>query len=249
MPTLILEHSDHAGADRLAPLLRDRGHRLDVRRLHAGDPLPPDLDDVDGVISCGGPADPIDDAGHDWMAGEVALLREAHESGLPVVGLCLGSQLLARALGGTVARLEDGIELGWHSVRLTPGGREDPVYAGVAWDSMQLHHHRWHVTAPPEGARVLAGSERTPVQAWGLGLRTYAFQYHLEAHRDRLAEWCEAEPQAITEAGTDRAALDAGTEAHWEAAARLADRVFDRLALLVMPLDRRVAGVARDLHH
>jgi len=249
MPTLILEHSDFSGADRLAPLLRDRGHRLDVRRLHAGDALPVDLDGVDAVVTCGGQADPLDDEGHEWMAGELTLLRTAHESGLPVVGFCLGSQLLARALGGTVERLEGGIELGWHSVRLTPAGRDEAIFAGIPWDSPQLHHHRWQVASPPPEATVLAASDATPVQAWRCGMRTYGFQYHLEADRNRLDQWCEADPSIVSDAGTSREALEEGTAAHWESAARLADHVFDRLAQLVMPLDRRQMGVARDLHH
>ena len=80
-------------------------------------------------------------------------------------------------------------------------------------------------------------------------MRSYGFQYHLEAHRERIGQWCEQDPGSLSEAGVTREGIDAGTEAHWESAARLADRVFDRLAMLVMPLDRRVAGIARDLHH
>jgi GMP synthase-like glutamine amidotransferase len=249
MPTLILEHSDLSGADRLATLLRDRGHRLDVRRLHAGDDLPSDLDGIDAVVTCGGEADPTDEAGNAWMAPELDLLRAAHDSGRSVIGLCLGSQLLARALGGELSRLDGGIELGWHSVTLTPAGRDDPVFAGIGWDSVQLHHHRWQVSAPPPETSVLASSDRTPVQAWRCGMRSYGFQYHLEANRGRLAAWAAADADGVREAGTTIEALDAGTDAHWESAARLADHVFDRIAGLVMPLDRRVAGVARDLHH
>ena len=249
MSTLILEHSDHSGADRFTPLLRDRGHRLDIRRLHHGDSLPSDLDGVDAIVSCGGAPNPLDDAEHPWMAAEVDLLREAHASDRAVIGICLGSQLLARALGGTVARLEGGIELGWMPVRLTPDGREDPVFAGVAWESRQLHAHRWHVSELPPGSTLLASSDRCRVQAWRCGMRSYGFQYHLEAHHDSIGQWCSQDPASLSEAGTTREAIDAGTEAHWESAARLADRVFDRLAMLVMPLDRRVAGIARDLHH
>ena len=106
MPTLIIEHSDLTGADRLGEVLRDRGHRLNIVRLHRGDALPNDLDEVDAVITCGGPQDPCDDS-VEWMSGQLDLLRRADALQMPVVGICLGSQLLARALGGSVAKIPD----------------------------------------------------------------------------------------------------------------------------------------------
>ncbi|MFK7959537.1 MAG: type 1 glutamine amidotransferase [Phycisphaerales bacterium] len=252
MATLILEHSDMARADRFGTILRDQGHRLEVRRLHAGDALPNDLDGIDAVVSFGGPMEvtAAAEAEHPWMTGELALLRQAHETDRPVVGICLGNQLLARALGGTVERLGDpGIELGWHDVDLTPAGRDDPIFAGAPWSAVQLQAHRWHVSEVPEGAEVLARSELCPVQVWRSGLRTYGIQYHPESHADRLGQWCDAEPGDVADSGQSREKIDADTERHWPAMARINDRLFERIALLVMPLDRRFAGIAKDIHH
>jgi len=248
MATLILEHSDQSNAGRLGTALRDHGHRLDVRRLHRGDAVPGDLDHVDAVISCGGPASPVDDS-VDWMAAELALLRDAHEAGLPVVGVCLGNQLLARALGGTVSPLDGAPGYGWDEVRLTPAGREDPLFAGVAWSSPQMQWHAYHVSETPAEARVLAASERTPVEAWALGLRTYGFQYHFEASRRELAMWADDEPDALAKVGLTRAELDAQTDANYDAFARLGERLAKTIALVLMPVDRRYAGVVKDLHH
>ena len=247
MATIIFQHCDECGSDRFGVILRDLGHRLDVRNLHRGDPVPDDLTGVDAVVSCGGVGAPTDD--RPWLDAEKAFLRAAHESDIPVVGFCLGSQILAHALGGETSPLAGGEEFGWHTVSLTPAGRDDPVYAGMAWDSIQLHAHSLHVTTPPDGARVLARSDRTPVQAWAVGQRTYAFQYHPEANADRAAQWAARDPKSLAASGQSLTAFESQTQKHWPEMARLSDRLFERLALCVMPLDRRFAGIAKDIHH
>ncbi|NNF41555.1 MAG: type 1 glutamine amidotransferase [Phycisphaerales bacterium] len=248
MPTLVIEHSALTGSDRFGEILRDCGHRLDVRRVYLDDPLPPDLDGIDAVVACGGPQSPLAED-IPWMNREIEILRDAHAAAIPIVAFCLGSQLLGRALGATITPLEGGIEAGWHDVTLLPAGREDPVFAGHAWTSVQLHWHRMQVGDLPPDARVLARSARTPVQSWAIGLRTYAFQYHPEAHAGRGLQWADDEPGDLKEASISRDRLEADTKECFPAAARLADRLFERLALMVMPLDRRFAGIAKDLHH
>jgi GMP synthase (glutamine-hydrolysing) len=251
MATLILEHSDVTGSDRFGEILRDHAHRLNVIQAHRGEAIPTGLEGVDAVVCCGGPQSPLDDE-LDWLGPEMNLLRLAHEAELPVVGLCLGCQLLARALGGEVRQFDssDGatIEAGWHEVKLTPVGREDPIFAGIAWNSMQLHWHRFHVVRPPEGARVLASSALTPVQAWALGLRTYGIQYHPESFPHTIESWADDDPAALEEAGLTRSQLRADTEKHYPHFARLAQRLFESMMLLMMPVDRRY-GLVKDLHH
>lgn len=248
MATLVLEHSDLARSARLGAALRDHGHRLDIRRLHRGERVPADLDGIDGIVVMGGGFDPVDDT-QPWMGAELALLKAAHEAQTPILGICLGCQLLARALGGSVERLEGGIEFGWHEVALTPVGREDPLLQGIPWRSMQIHHHAWHVTKLPEGAKPLARSARTPIQAWTCGVRTWGIQYHPEASAETIRRWMDEEPQVLAESGQARDAVEAASAAHDVDHARLADRLFERVALLQMPLDRRFAGIAKALHH
>jgi GMP synthase (glutamine-hydrolysing) len=248
MATVILEHSDRTRSDRLGEILRNHGHRLRVIQLHHDDPVPPDLDGIDAIISCGGPQSPLDDS-LDWLEPQMELIRQAHASAVPILGLCLGCQIVTRALGGEVAELEGGPEIGWHEVRLTSTGREDPLYAGHAWSSMQIHWHRFHAATPPPGARVLAASDRTPVQAWALGLRTYAIQYHPESYPETIDGWAEQDPATVDQAGLSRETLRAQTDEHYQAMARLASRIFELVALVLMPLDRRFAGIVKDLHH
>ncbi len=247
MAIVVLQHSPSAGAMRLGAALRDYGHGLRVIDLHAGEPVPRDLDDTDGIVSTGGHMSAH--GSHEWLEPEMELLRRADDADLPVIGLCLGCQILTRALGGDVGPVEGGIELGWHEVALTPAGAEDPLHAGIAWTSMQLHWHREQATRPPDGARVLATSQRCPVQAWTRGLRTYGFQYHAEAEADTIETWASEHPEDLKEAGITLDELRAQTAAHFESYARLTGRLFESIALLLVPADRRYQGVVRDLHH
>jgi GMP synthase (glutamine-hydrolysing) len=243
----VFEHSPSTGALRLGAALRDYGLRLNHVHLYAGDPVPDDLDDVDGVVSAGGRQSPLDD--EPWLEAELAYLRDAHEAGLPVVGICLGNQLLARALGGAVGPMAGGLELGWREVALTPGGCEDPLYAGLPWHGLQFHWHRFEVSKPPEGARVLAKSDKCAVQAWALGLRTYGLQYHPEVYPETIETWIAEDPAAFDEAGITPDQLRSQTREFYRPFARLRDRLFETMALRLLPADHRVAGLVKDLHH
>lgn len=248
MAILVFEHSDSTGTERLGETLRDIGHRLNVLRLHEGDAVPPDLDDVDGIISCGGPQAAYDDS-TDWLEPQMSLMRQAHELQMPIVGLCLGSQILARALGGTVERMSGGIEFGWQEVRLNPVGREDPLHAGVAWNAMMFQHHRDQVSQLPPGAKLLASSARCKVQTWTAGLRSYGFQHHPEVTIETIERWMREEPEALTESGLAADQVRRDTQKHYPAFERLTQRLFDNIAMLLMPVDRRYSGLVKDLHY
>ena len=247
MSIVILEHGPSTGAMRLAAALRDYGHRIRVIELHAGAAVPADLDDTDGIVATGGNYSANDT--EPWLAPEMEFLARADAAQLPVIGICLGSQVLARALGGEVGKMDGGIELGWHEVALTPVGAEDPLYAGIAWTSMQFHWHRDEVTKMPDGARVLATSQRCQAQAWAHGLRTYGFQYHPEVYADTPEAWAARHPDDLLKAGTTRDALKTGTAEHYRAFERLSCRLFESIAMLLVPADRRYQGLVKDLHH
>jgi GMP synthase-like glutamine amidotransferase len=244
---IVFEHGASTGALHLGASLRDHGHKLRVVALHAGEPVPADLDEVDGVVSTGGRQSPLDD--QPWMEPQLEYLRRAHDAGLTVIGICLGCQLLARALGGEVAGMDDGIELGWQDVSLTPVGAEDPLHAGIAWKALQLHWHRYEVAKVPPGARVLATSQRCPVQAWSLGLRTYGFQYHPEVYPGTIETWAAEEPRDLDEAGIKLEMLRSQTKEFYRPFARLRNRLFESIALDLVPADRRNQGLIKDLHH
>ncbi len=247
MAIIVFEHTDISTVLRLGATLRDYGHKLDIRRLHDGGTVPVDLDDVHGVIACGGPYSANGD--EPWIAEEQAYLKAAHEAGVPVFAICFGCQQLAKALGGAVGPLDGGSEIGWHDVHLSNAGKDDPLHTGVPWTTPQVHWHNEHVTEPPPGGRVLASSTRTPVQAFAVGLTTYAVQYHPEYVPQTITQLIEDEPEALAAADLTAEELLEQTRAKYPGMERVTQRMFESIALFLMPLDRRYKGLVKDLHH
>lgn len=246
MSTLIIDHHPVSPPGRCLEILRTYGHKVRLVRTHAGDTVPTDLDGIDAIVSCGGEQSACEpDAA---MEAECALLAAAHAASVPVLGLCLGAQLLARALGGEVAKLADGPEVGFLEVALTPAGREDPLWKGIPWWSHQYLSHEDEVRTAPPGARILASSRRTPIQAFAVGSFTYGVQYHPEFTRDIVTgHWTK--PGRFTDAGGGTEELMRQVDVHQEAFDRHAERFFESVALFLMPLDRLHAGVTREVEH
>ena len=237
MAILIIEHSELTGSDRLGQRLLENGHRLVVVRVHLGEQLPSDLDEIDGVISCGGPQDP--NCNEPWVAQELALLKTADALEVPVFGMCLGSQLLARALGGEVSRCERP-EMGWYDVRLTEQGYADFILSGQPWDGPQFHWHHWEVSKLPEEATLLASSERCGVQAWMKGISSYAVQFHPECTAQRIESWILDDAVQLEQAGISPAAIEKDTDKNFESYTRLTDRLFEAISQLLMPMHTRL---------
>jgi GMP synthase (glutamine-hydrolysing) len=233
MAILVFQHDDHNTAGRLGLTLRDHGFDLDVRRLHRGDPLPPDLDEVEGVISLGG-APNLDDprSDHPWMDAELAFLKAAHDRALPVIGVCLGHQLIAAALGGEVAKAQ-APERGFGRVSLTPAAHTDEAFAGIAWDSPQFQHHSREVVKLPEGAVLMASSKACKVQAFKAGVRTYGFQYHFEVDRETIAKFVRENKRDFYDAGLTFDDVRAQADRDYPMFARLADRLCVNLATYI----------------
>lgn len=243
MPIIVFQHGARLGPGRLGATLRDHGFHLDIRRLDVlgARGIPPDFDDVQGVISLCGEQN-IGEP-HDWMEPEAAYLREAHRRQLPLIGFCLGHQLIAHALGGKVARMPR-YHLGFERVRINPTGQTETMLAGIAWESPQFEHHGYEVTELPPDATLLAESDECRVEAFRAGLRTYAFQYHFEADRATIERW-GAEGSAILERnGVTPAEFAARCERCYPAFARLADRLCVNLATYLFPVERRLRSSA-----
>lgn len=236
MSLLVFQHVAAETPALLGAILQNYGHRLRVVALYAGEPIPLDLDDVDGIISMGGPMNVADAAQYPWIAPEMAYLKTAHEAGVPIVGICLGAQLLATALGGEVAAMPTP-EVGWHPVNLAFPGTTDPIYGGITWKSTQLHLHGQEVTKLPSGAVPLAGSKQCRTQAFRVGLRSYGFQYHFEYDRADI-EWLSRDPM-VAAAGANAPQIVKDISVHFDAYRRLGDRLGHNLAMLLFPIEKR----------
>ena len=204
-PWAILQHVAHEGPGSIAGALGGAGIVHRVHRLDLGDALPA-VDGIGGLVVMGGPMGVHDDDTHSWLAPERDLLREAVGLDLPILGVCLGAQQLAAALGAAVTTGPDE-EVGAGEVELTGPGRRDPVfgpeYHGLSGTTVAcVHWHRDTFTLP-EGAVHLAATRRFPHQAFRVGARAYGLQFHVEVDADLAAAWGPLLPHGVTLAGSD----------------------------------------------
>ena len=185
---LVFQHMEagHPG------IFRDclRGDRIDWHavRLDRGEPIP-ELRGFDALWVMGGPQDVWEEAEHPWLADEKAAIREAVRGrAMPFLGICLGHQLLADALGGKVEPAA-APEIGVFEVVLNGGAADHPLFAGLPERSRFLQWHRAEVRRPPQGASVLATSPRCAIQAIAVGARAFGLQCHAEVDQAILDEW------------------------------------------------------------
>lgn len=238
MPILVIEHDARNSAGILGRVLVDHGLRLQTARLHRGENIPEDLDDLDGIVSMGGANSATDDA-LPWLAAETTLLQRAHDRGIPILGICLGAQVLARALGGQVSRCGSP-KSGLGRVDLTPAGREDPLFRGLPWFGEWPDWHEDEISEAPPDARILARSEHCSVEAFACGIFSYGIQFHPEWSAEDLAGRCEAESNA---------AAAATVRDQSEMVGRQAARFAENVAAYLLPVERVNAGIAKDIHH
>jgi len=199
---LVLQHEPNEGPGLLASALEREGFQVDarLRRVEPGD------EDAPLVVVMGGPQAAYQASDHPFLLDELRLLRARLERGLPSLGVCLGSQLLAAAAGARVFRGERGVELGPLPVQRTVEGSKDEVFFTLPPRFVALH---WHGDTWDEvpGATLLASTERYPQQAFRVGL-SYGLQFHPELTGSMFLEWADAAPEEVAAAGVDRASLD-----------------------------------------
>jgi GMP synthase-like glutamine amidotransferase len=208
---LVVENDPSDDACRLGDWLTGAGVRLDTLRPHAGDPIPADLTGHRGLVVLGGVQDAYDapdgTPGAPWFPALKALLRVARRDRVPTLGVCLGGQLIAEAFGGVVERSPLGYELGPRLVGKRDAAAQDPLFGPVPFLLDVLQFHVDDITEPPAGAVVLAASPGRPHQAFRLGDRMWALQFHIECDLPMLMSWVDEDPARLDELGLDRAVL------------------------------------------
>jgi GMP synthase (glutamine-hydrolysing) len=204
---LIVRNAERSGPGRLLPWLRDEG--LDVVEL-AGAEAPGRPDGYDAVVLLGGGFLPDDDAHAPWLPAQRDLTRRAVAEGVPLLGICLGAQVLAVAEGGRVEGSYGVPERGSCAVELREEAGGDRLLAGLPRRFRAIQNHRDQITRIPPGSAHLAQSDACPVQVFRVGECAWGVQFHPEAGADRLDGWDEA---ALAEKGLDLAALRAEAQA------------------------------------
>jgi len=199
-PWAVLQHVAHEGPGTIARVLDVNGVTAHVTRLDLGAPLP-SAPELGGLVVMGGPMGVRDTEGFPWLEGERALIRDAVAAGLPVLGVCLGAQQLAAALGADVTTGAVD-EVGPGQVELTADGRRDPVlgpeYNGLSGTAVPCVHWHRDTFGLPDGAVHLAATRAYPHQAFRVGTRTYGFQFHVEVDEPLAEAWRPLLPRGIT---------------------------------------------------
>lgn len=184
---LVFQHVPYEPLGTLDPLLKECGFRIRYVNFGREPESCPALDKYEALIVLGGPmnADQIDS--HPNLITEVNIIREALDRDMSILGICLGAQLLAKALGGSVAQLDER-EIGWYDVELTAAGESDPVLSTFASTQEVFQWHEDGISLPP-GAVLLASSDACNVQAFRHGEHAYGFQFHLEVDPSLIERW------------------------------------------------------------
>jgi GMP synthase-like glutamine amidotransferase len=183
-PVLVLQHIDRGGPGLFAEFLEEQGIPWALRRPDRGDPLPRDLDAYSGLCLCGGTQSVNDrDA---WIREEIGLTREAARQGRPVIGHCLGGQIISRALGGEVTR-SPAEEFGWQPLRRSRSAAAAHWLGGLSSSLTAMQWHNECFSLPP-GAEPLLEGDVCPLQAFAAG-PLLAMQFHVELTEELIRHW------------------------------------------------------------
>ncbi len=191
---LVVQHQDDCPPALVGDWLVEAGCALDVRRPYAGDDLPDDLRDHDVLLVLGGSMGANDDEDHEWLGPTKGLVLDAAQRHTPTLGICLGHQLVAVALGGDVDCNPRGQQLGLLPMGWTDEASRDDLMCTLVKTPRGVQWNDDIVTALPTGTVVLAQTERGEVQVARFGSTVWGVQLHPEVDEHILAEWAAEDP-------------------------------------------------------
>lgn len=186
---LVIQHVPHERLGTFEDAFKTAGCTIRPLNSYEAKGAWPDLGDIEGIVSMGGPQSVYDQAKYPWMAKELALLREAVKRELPVLGVCLGAQMLAAALGANVAKNPQK-EIGWFPLMREPAADGDPLCAPFGQTETAFQWHGDTFTLP-KGAVRLFSSPLCQEQAFRYGTNVYGFQCHLEVTEAIIRAWMQ----------------------------------------------------------
>ncbi len=183
----VFQHVPHEILGNLDPLLRASGFRIRYVNFGRQPDARPDISRYYGLVVLGGPMNCDESARYPHLTTEIELIQEAIASGKPVLGICLGAQLVARALGARVSK-NPVKEIGWYDLRPTEAGKSDPLFRALATRQkiFQWHGDTFEI---PDGATHLATSPDCRNQAFRFGDYVYGLQFHLEVDEPMIRRW------------------------------------------------------------
>ncbi|MDE2485273.1 MAG: type 1 glutamine amidotransferase [candidate division NC10 bacterium] len=186
-PVLVLQHIGCETPGIFLDVLQAQKRPVETVRLYEGDRAPDDLSPFAGLLVMGGPMSVNDEADYPWLRAEDRLLKEALALDFPTLGICLGSQLIAKAAGGTI-RQGSRKEIGWYQVHLTMAARHDRLF-GLFPESIEVFEWHGEYFDTPPGAVNLARSTLYECQAFSIGRHVYGLLFHLEVTASMVSDW------------------------------------------------------------
>ena len=227
----VLQHTPCETLGSIEEVLHGNEIEIGYIETHAGMKVPGEFANRAGLIVMGGPMGVYEHAKYPFLRDEMRLIESALKLGKPVLGICLGSQLLASVLGAEVKKGERK-ELGWHEVTLSEFAAEDPIFAGVKPEFTPFH---WHgdIFALPKEAVGLASSRQTSHQAFRYGKNAYGILFHLEVTRGQIAQMLLDFADELREAGGSAADINEQTPRHLPPLHETAGDVFGHWASML----------------
>ena len=226
-PVAIFRHARIEGPGYLGTFLTDQGVPWQLIRIDAGDALPQNMQAYSGMVLMGGPMS-VNDA-LPWISPLLGLIRDADQSDIPLLGHCLGGQLISKALGAEVSR-NPVKEIGWGEVQVIQGAESADWFGSAT--GFEVFHWHGETFALPVGAKLLLVSSHCRHQAYALG-KHLALQCHVEMTADMVRDWCAAGLQELV-SETGNAAVQRADEMQRDLPQRinklnaLADRIYGR---------------------
>jgi GMP synthase (glutamine-hydrolysing) len=227
----VLQHTEGETLGTIADALEAQALAWQYVRVFEGKPVPAEMGNASGLVVMGGPMGVYEQDRYPHLRDELRLIESALKNNKPVLGVCLGSQLLAAALGAAVSK-GPRKEVGWYPVRMSEAAAADRLWSGAPREFMALH---WHgdVFELPSGAVNLASSELTAHQAFRYGESAYGTLFHLEMTGEMVAGMAAEFGDELREAGGDPESLAAQSAANCGKLEAIGEMVFNRWARLV----------------
>lgn len=191
MRLLVFQHLsvEHPGV--LRDFWKAAGVQWDVVELDEGGQIPSNMAGYDALVAMGGPMDVWQEDSFPWLKAEKAAIRDwVVERRMPFLGICLGHQLLAEALGGSVGPMS-AAEVGIVSVSRTKSAADDAIMSSLSSEYDCFQWHGAEVNRLPDGAEIIATNRHCPIQAFRWGRRAYGFQYHVELTETTVSDWAD----------------------------------------------------------
>ena len=228
---LVLQHAEPEHLGRIAAALTHEHVEYGYLRPDLGQVVPSSLDGYGGLVVMGGPQSVYEEDQFPYLKAEKTLVRHAVVTNRPVLGVCLGSQILAEVLGSRV-RPGGTFEVGWKNVTLSTEATDDPILGHLSKVITPLNWHGDVYDLPPD-ARLIGSSELTPVQGFASKGRFYGLLFHLETTIEQLTAMVEVFPDDVRRGGMTPSTLIEEAPSRLEALRETGFEVFRRWAALV----------------